>query len=623
MKIKILDFKGEVPSVSDEMLPDTYAAVAHGCNFQSRNLAAFKDYLTNWTTTKVGVVKSIYRWAATHVNAGYWFHWITDVDAVRGPITQDTTERTYFTGDGAPKMTYSPIAVSGGGTNYPTNTYTLGLPAPADAPVVTLEPHTSTITDATKANPVVITSVAHGLDNDHRIFIDNVVGMTELNGNQYDVIVIDEDTFSLLYLDGTEVNGASFSAYVSGGTWYQTYSETDLETRAYVYTYVSALGEEGPPSPASNTLDVGYDEHTDVSGMSAAPTGAYNVAYKRIYRTATVNGTTAFYYVSQVAVGTATYHDDVHTQSLGEQLPQYDWVMPPSTLAGLRGLDNGIMVGFSLNDVCFSEPWQPHAWPVEYRQTTDFPVVALSSFGNTVVAVTEKNPYLIIGTSPRSMSMTLLNISQGCVSKRGMVGLGDAGVAYPSPDGLILISGSGGANLTEDYFTRTEWQALAPTSFLAAVHDGKYFCAYDNGVDQGMFVFDPRQTEQGVVFFDIYPTAMFADHLADTLFLQIGTNIVAWEGDTTKMSYTWRSKRFRLDDPVTFSAGLVDVIGTPTDAVMKLYVDGSLKHTQSVTDSTPFRMPGGYMSRDFQIELSGSDTIHSVAIAEAISELAA
>lgn len=69
-----------------------------------------------------------------------------------------------------------------------------------------------TITGATAANPVVITSAAHGFSNGDRIRISNVFGMNELNGNSYTVANVGVNTFEL-----SGVNGAAYSAYVSGG----------------------------------------------------------------------------------------------------------------------------------------------------------------------------------------------------------------------------------------------------------------------------------------------------------------------------------------------------------------------------------------------------------------------
>lgn len=69
-----------------------------------------------------------------------------------------------------------------------------------------------TITGATAANPVVITSVAHGFSNGDSVLISDVEGMTNLNSNTYTVANVTADTFEL-----TGINGTAFTAYVSGG----------------------------------------------------------------------------------------------------------------------------------------------------------------------------------------------------------------------------------------------------------------------------------------------------------------------------------------------------------------------------------------------------------------------
>ena len=45
-----------------------------------------------------------------------------------------------------------------------------------------------TITGATQADPVVITSNAHGYSNGDRVYITEVVGMTQLNNREYQLI---------------------------------------------------------------------------------------------------------------------------------------------------------------------------------------------------------------------------------------------------------------------------------------------------------------------------------------------------------------------------------------------------------------------------------------------------
>jgi hypothetical protein len=215
-----------------------------------------------------------------------------------------------------------------------------------------------------------------------------------------------------------------------------------------------------------------------------------------------------------------------------------------------------------------------------------------------------------------------IEINQGCTSKRGVASVGGAGVVYPSPDGLIFVSMSGARNITEQTISRDDWQALDPTSFNACVHNGKYFCFYDNGSIQGMFVIEPNNPDNGIVFFDLYATACYVDHLNDIMYLQVGNDIVAWDQAATNLTYRWLSKEFDLDDEVTMQAGRVRAT-TYTSLTMRLYVDGVLKHTETVSSKEPFRMPGGYTSSRFRIEIEGTDELKLVDVAETMSELAA
>lgn len=63
----------------------------------------------------------------------FWFHWASDVDVVKGQIAGDTTERTFFTGDGNPKST--DLTLNTGAGPYPETSYDLGLPRPLIAPI--------------------------------------------------------------------------------------------------------------------------------------------------------------------------------------------------------------------------------------------------------------------------------------------------------------------------------------------------------------------------------------------------------------------------------------------------------------------------------------------------------
>lgn len=84
----------------------------------------------------------------------------------------------------------------------------------------------TTITGATQANPVVITSASHGYSNGDEIFIYDVVGMTELNGKSYLVANVAANTYELQDSDGNNIDGTGYTAYTSGGVGQKIYEIT-------------------------------------------------------------------------------------------------------------------------------------------------------------------------------------------------------------------------------------------------------------------------------------------------------------------------------------------------------------------------------------------------------------
>lgn len=71
---------------------------------------------------------------------------------------------------------------------------------------------TADITAITQADPAVVTATAHGFSTADVVKIDDVAGMTELNGRSFSITVIDPDTFSL-----DDEDSSAYTAYVSGG----------------------------------------------------------------------------------------------------------------------------------------------------------------------------------------------------------------------------------------------------------------------------------------------------------------------------------------------------------------------------------------------------------------------
>jgi len=130
-------FSGIAPKISIRLLNDTQAQVANNCEFTSGALTPLKANLavTPDPITKTGTIIKIYRFGQDTISdLNYWFHWPTDIDICRGQTLGDTTERTYYTDGAAAKVTDDTLALSGG-TEYPMNSYTLGVPPPS-SPII-------------------------------------------------------------------------------------------------------------------------------------------------------------------------------------------------------------------------------------------------------------------------------------------------------------------------------------------------------------------------------------------------------------------------------------------------------------------------------------------------------
>jgi hypothetical protein len=75
---------------------------------------------------------------------------------------------------------------------------------------------TGSITNITNALNAVVTAPNHGLVTGTVVIINSVGGMTQVNGNSYNITVIDVNDFYL------NVNSSTYGSYTSGGSWYSS-----------------------------------------------------------------------------------------------------------------------------------------------------------------------------------------------------------------------------------------------------------------------------------------------------------------------------------------------------------------------------------------------------------------
>jgi hypothetical protein len=404
----------------------------------------------------------------------------------------------------------------------------------------------------------------------------------------------------------------------------------EVSSRAYLYTEITTFGEEGPPSPvtSSDIVDAANGSTVTVQ-LPAVTSGNYSIAKRRVYRT-DVNG--VFRFVGDTSTATAhSITDTVLDASLGEEIESSDNLAPPDDstsdhpdgpMLGLTTMPNGITAGFSGNTLLFSEAYLPHSYPLANQLTTKDDVVAIASIASGLLVTTKGKPLMASGTDPSAMAIVEIDANLPCSNKRSLVDMGEYAI-YASPDGLVLASNSGIQLITEQIFTRDQWQDYYPTNIDAYEYEGKYIAFTWDGTNSSSkkgFLFDPRGQKNAFVDLDFYATAGFNDREEDVLYLVIDGTLKKFVQGSAKRTYTWKSKEFYTNRPI--SPGVAKVSAESYNSLtFKLYADGSLKHTQTVTDSEIFRLPGGYRAKSFEIQLEGTDIVNEVCVYESPQEI--
>lgn len=450
---------------------------------------------------------------------------------------------------------------------------------------------------------------------------NNLVGLAggsvtvEVYGNQSPIVVISSvavGTLATLRIrEGTYPTVANFITLKAGGG---TEEPSATESRAYAYTYVYKIAGfefESGPSLASAIVDVHDTQSVDISGFLDAPVG-YAITSRRIYRT--VSG--VYLFVDELPLTTVNYTDTKRAAELAEEMPSLTWLPPPATLNGLINLPNGNMAGFVGRDIYFCVPYRPHAWPLQFVQTVDFPVVGLGRLDTTLAVLTTGNPYFIQGSDPQNMVVVKSDLEQACVSKRSIVSFNGV-VLYASPDGLMSLSPGGSRNLTEQLFTKDQWQSLfRPVSIHAYQTDLKYVAFYETTTEKGGFIFD--LTTGKFIVHNIFASAGYTDLQQDQLFVTKEDRTLRKWDNGSNLAFTWKSKKATMPYPLSFSCAQVEAEAYPITC--KVYASGSLIHTQTVSSREPFRLPVA-TSRDWELQLEGNTEVFSVDMAQSVGEL--
>lgn len=352
-------------------------------------------------------------------------------------------------------------------------------------------------------------------------------------------------------------------------------------TRAYVYTFVSEYGEEGPPSnPTLGTFSA-TASWTLTGFDTTVPDAANRPKFtKRIYRTVPGNATSSFFFVAEIPLTDTIFVDNVSdvTAASNNLLESTRWFEPPSSMVGFVAMPNGYLVGWAGRRLLFSEPYRPHAWPPQYELGTEYEIMGLAVWGDLLVIGTRSSPYVGQGVSPGNFFMRKIGQVEPCLSRRGIVSSVN-GVYYPSLNGLALVNNTGLRIITRDLVTKQEWDDFSPSTLYAAQLGEQYLAFSDTNTG---FVYDPSEVNQPLVTFDAFVevNGIETDPYDGTVTLVAMDR--AWEWDPANgepIPWRWKSKEFRVPKP--FNLGIAKLhfntdtifVGDAIDALFGAYND--------------------------------------------------
>lgn len=403
---------------------------------------------------------------------------------------------------------------------------------------------------------------------------------------------------------------------------------TYVRNQSYRVSFVDAWGAEGPLSDPSLTHEIGVGGEVKLT-LPAVPTGDYNFgagARKRIYRSNSGSSSGIWQYVGEVAITADTYTDSKEPAELQEQAITENWIGPPDDdtslypdgpLLGLCPVPGGSLCGYSGNTVCLSEPYVPHAWPLDFRTTIpDGEINGIVPVASGLLVVTDKKPYVVQGSSPSAITAIQLESNQSCVSKRSLVDMGGYAL-YASPDGLVMADGSGARVVTEPFFTKHEWTDYEPETIRAWQYEGKYIAQY--GSDGKGFIFDPAGETAS---FTTFTLDMAAGHFSvkdDTLYLANDNGQLFKFDAGGPLPMTWQSKVFVLPSALGLSILRVEAEAYPV--TVTVMADDKVLLAKTIRSGLPVRIPGSTRAKRWQVKVEGINGVEFLCLTDSMDEL--
>ncbi len=666
--IKLNAFGGTIPATDDRLLPDNMAAYAENAWLYSGLLQGFRTPKLLHTCAS-STTKRVYRIPQEfvdqdHMIDSYWLEFpYKDVDVIHSPTANDSFERYYWAGDPLGSVAFPPKYNTLARIAAGNPAFKLGIPAPTYAPVIS--PTNGRYRLYADKGAFTSTGGMTELYYTTRFELDKGTQATGLPAPlppsfEYDV----RGGRAVMKRTITGASGRVTIAddgTITYGVPVRTPDELDpppdygqVVTRSYVYTWVSAYGEEGPPSPPTVfSYYSGEPWSIRLTAPAAGDTTDRNLSKVRIYRTITSTaGVATYFLVAEQDINILTYTDNKTDADISGngQLESTNWTAPPTDLKGMVSLPNGMVVGFRDNEIWYCEPYRPHAWPALYTLSVDFEIVGIGAIGQTAIICTQAATYAATGVTPANVTLSKISTRDACLSRGSIVSTPD-GVFYATSRGIALAAAGQVINATDKLFNKDNWLGSFNVPHLRSARLGSSYYTFGS-VDTGVFqedAFEPTAfeitdytgsysggvidpTDGRIAFMPLSSTEPTMNVYNDpwtneVLVLRAGK--VYWidtAGTAPRQEYTWKSKRFQPPSRKNLEAMKVyfdNPEGLTSLGTIKIYADGRLAATKTLLSSgQAIRLPSGFKADFWQIEITTRVNISSVQMATSVKELA-
>jgi hypothetical protein len=353
-------------------------------------------------------------------------------------------------------------------------------------------------------------------------------------------------------------------------------------------------------------------------------------------------------------------------------------VLPNGVVAGFVGST------VYMSEPSYPHAYPQGTYSDDFTHTMPAPIVAIKVLGASLIVMTQGPTILLSGSQPDQMSPQKLPGIYPCISKRS-ASESPLGVMYAARAGLMVATSDGLVNATADLLSESDWAEYVPASIQGAFHQGKYIGFYNAQAgfqidfnkktfsQVGFYASAVWAAEDDGILYIVKEDAVDLNNPPETIPLAV----MQWAGDGVEtLYYNWKSGFILTPAAVNFGAARVtideeyldaiellisenatveglnaaifaasgvngglggagiNVYGLNGDALQslsdmmvgtsltfKLYCDGVLKFTKIITGTTPFRLPGGFRGKRFEVSLDGYVPVRMVEVASGMEEL--